>query len=124
MIKRIFGSVATFILVFSGAAVLSPPAQAMPGCSSYDICMDDYYDGGGDRLVTHDPADRPGCFALPLSRRDRVSSIDNNTVYTDHNIRVYNQSYSCSGNSTLMYAGTEGNMSGQWYNSIDSYYVY
>jgi len=123
MTNRIKALAAGLVVLLATALglVAGSPAQAYPTCSSHYICFDDGYSGQGARVFTLDPSDRPGCFSVPANK---TSSIDNNTIYLDHDIRVYTQSSSCSGLSTLFYAGTEGNMAGQWDNSIDSMYLY
>jgi hypothetical protein len=119
-IKALAAGFAILLATTLGLAV-SSPAEAYSTCSSHYICFDSGYGGQGTRLLTRDPSDRPACESMPANQ---VSSIDNNTIYADHDIRVYVNSSNCTGLSTLVYAGTEGNMAGQWDNSIDSMYLY
>jgi hypothetical protein len=123
MTKRIKALAAGFAILLAttlGLAV-SSPAHALVDCNTGLICFFDSYNGGTTPIFKRDPEDRPGCLSLSPNR---TSSIDNNTIYLDHDIRVYVNSSSCTGLSTLVYAGTQGNMAGQWDNSIDSMYLY
>lgn len=119
--RKLFAGLVAFLAVLAGSLVVAAPAQAkLINCNTGLICFFSTYDGG-TKIFDRDPEDRPGCLSVPSNS---TSSIDNNTIYLDHDIRVYINSSSCTGLSTLVYAGTQGNMAGQWDNSIDSMYLY
>ena len=125
MLKKLSAVLAAFVLVLVGMLASASPAQAYANCSSSLVCHFKAVNGGGLASFSADGADRPGCFKLTYPNTTR--SIDNNRTGTDYNMRVYvngSGSTGCSGLSTLVYAGTEGNMSGTWYDSIDYIYIY
>lgn len=112
---------AVMVMAVGGGLVVSGPAQAYSGCPSQSICFFSGILGGGQRLVDHDSVDT-GCHSYLPDNRTR--SIDNKQASGSQQVRVYRSSNNCTGESTLVYANTEGNMSGIWYDSIDSFYVY
>lgn len=117
--KRILAVISGAIL---GAVGVVAPAQAYPGCLSDAVC---FYDGyNGKVFITDIDNAEPGhCHNLGSSGRNRINSIDN-IGSGSNQLRVYTESTSCVGHSTTVYANTEGNMSGEWLNSIDSIWVY
>ena len=122
MIKRLMALLALLVTTLGlGLAATSGSAQAYASCPSTSICFYDGYNGNY-RIVDHDAADRPGCFNIVPN--NVISSVDNNSTLADHDIRVYTNSEDCTGVSGLIYANTEGNMSGQWDNSINSVWIY
>lgn len=119
-ILRIVLAALVSLFTVGGVTAVATPAQAYASCSSGLICFFNGYNGSS-MIFNRDPQDRPGCLSVPANQ---TSSVDNNTSQPDHDIRVYTNSSTCSGLSTLIYANTEGNMAGQWDNSIDSMYLY
>ncbi len=120
--RRTFAALMVGLLTF--VALGAAPAQAHYLCPSTSVCLLGGV-GSSPSFVSfdHDPNDRPGCFNVP---DNAAVWIDNNSSYTDHNMRVYNGSSSCSSaaSNAIVYAGTDGAMSGQWYKTIDSFYLY
>lgn len=119
--KKFFAGLVALAALLLGSALVASPAVAYSNCPSTSICFYSGYNGN-TRIIDHDAQDRPGCFNMVPN--DVMSSVDNNSSQPDHDIRVYPNSENCTGISSLIYANTEGNMAGQWDNSINSYYVY
>ena len=122
MLRKISAFFVALVMAFVGVNLAASPAQAYANCSSNLVCTFQYVNGGGSATFIADGADRPGCFKL--RSQNTTKSIDNNRSGTDYDMRVYTSDTGCTGLSTVMYAGTEGNMSGTWYNSIGYIYIY
>jgi hypothetical protein len=117
MIKKTIAAIAAAMLVSIGVA--QSPAQAVIGCPAGALCL---YDSNYSSAVPFwdiDGADfNPnGCVTLGLNDRNRTTYIWNRspfkfTAYTG---------IGCAGTSGPIYANTQGNMTGVYYKTLDSF---
>jgi hypothetical protein len=119
MMRRMMAAVAVMVLGLTGSALAASPAQAVIGCSSGALCFYDSNYSSAVPMVDHDAADSgPNeCINLATSYRNKTVYIWNRsgfrwTVYTGIN---------CGATSGPIYANSQGNMSGVYYKTIDSF---
>lgn len=117
--KRIYVAVAATVLGLGGVLLAGSPAQAVRACSAESICFYDVNTSLAAPMVDHDGEDTSPneCHNLPSSARNKTSYVQNRTDYIWY---VY-RSLNCGGSVGRLYANTNGDMTGVWNNSIQSY---
>lgn len=118
MKRRISMAVVSLLAAMVGGMAISSPAQAAP-CPNGSICFFNGSDGTvllDQRAVSIIP--RTVCQVLGTYSTNRTSYIKNNS---DETFFVYDGG-SCQTTPGRIYARSEGRMTGQWNDSITSYF--
>lgn len=110
---------AIVVAVLAMVGFTATPAQAVIGCPAGALCLYDSNYTSAVPIYDIDGADSApnGCTTLGISLRNRTVYIWNRSPFR---WTVYTGS-SCQATSGPIYANSQGNMTGVYYQSIDSF---
>lgn len=117
--RKLLAILAALIVGLTGVTLAASPAQAVIGCPSGALCLYDSNLSSAVPFYDLDDADiNPGeCRTLAISLRNRTTYIWNRSAIR---FAVYTGS-SCQATSGPVYPNSQGNMTGAYYKTIDSF---